>query len=135
MNDSSALIDASDQNTARLVMAVGVLMNLLENALRYGPRGTEVVVRVRGVESELEIAVEDAGPGVDASHRDTIFEKLQRDRRSGGMAGLGLYFCRYTVDQWGGTIGYSPRVPRGSRFWLRLPLAAQGSNPRASDEA
>ncbi len=112
-----------------------VLMNLLENALRYAPRGTEVAVLVRRIGSELEIAVEDAGPGVAATHRETIFEKLQRDRRSGGMAGLGLYFCRYTVDQWGGTIGYSPRVPRGSRFWLRLPLAAQSSTTGPSDDA
>lgn len=112
-----------------------VLMNLLENALRHAPRGSTVSVGVTDDGDGVVLAVEDEGPGVDASLRDTLFEKFRRDPRAGGMAGLGLYFCRDTVEQWGGTIGYSPRAPRGSRFWFRLPKAAADETARATDDA
>ncbi|HEY5950800.1 MAG TPA: ATP-binding protein, partial [Kofleriaceae bacterium] len=51
-----------------------------------------------------------------------LFQKLVRDPGGTGH-GLGLYFCRITVEQWGGGIGYEPRQPGGARFWIRLPCA------------
>ena len=46
----------------------------------------------------------------------------ERDRTVG--TGLGLHFCRITVERWRGALGYEPRAGRGSRFWFRLPRAA-----------
>jgi signal transduction histidine kinase len=69
------------------------------------------------------IAVEDEGEGVAAETLPRLFEKFAHDPRAGGT-GLGLYFCRITIEQWGGGIGYEPRVPVGSRFWIRLPARA-----------
>ena len=65
--------------------------------------------------------MDDQGPGVSSEVESSLFDKFSRDHRSGGKIGLGLYFCRVTVERWGGRIGYMPRAPVGSRFWFHLP--------------
>ncbi len=107
-----------------------VLTNLLENALRHAPRGSTVSVGLRDGGEEVLVHVEDQGPGVDPEVVEDLFEKFGRGRRSGGMAGLGLYFCRTTVERWGGRIGYERAHGGGARFWCRL-VAAQPVNPTA----
>jgi signal transduction histidine kinase len=100
-----------------------VLANLVENALRYAPSGTAVRLRAARAERSVEAVVEDEGAGVPESLRSRLFEKFARDRaRSSGM-GLGLYFCRITVERWGGRISYEPREGGGSRFRMSLPSA------------
>jgi signal transduction histidine kinase len=54
-----------------------------------------------------------------------LFQKLVHDPRGGG-SGLGLYFCRITVEQWGGGIGYEARATGGSSFWVRLRRNGHG---------
>jgi len=54
----------------------------------------------------------------------TMFEKFSQARANTGKVGLGLYFCRITIESWGGTIGYTPRATGGAQFWFRLPPAA-----------
>ena len=48
---------------------------------------------------------------------------FETEVRSSGLTGLGLHFCRRTVERWGGRFGYTPRPGGGSRFWFRLPCA------------
>ena len=102
--------------------------NLLENALRYSPRGSAVTVGLEDRGSSILAFVDDEGPGLpkDASH-DRIFALFSKGKDRPGKAGLGLYFCKMTVERWGGTIGADNRPGGGSRFWFRLLRAPAGS--------
>lgn len=100
-----------------------VLSNLLENALRHAPRDSAIAVTLSQRAGQALVTVDDDGPGVPAELGATLFAKFARARTSGGKTGLGLYFCRLTIERWGGQIGYEPRAPRGARFWFSLPTA------------
>jgi signal transduction histidine kinase/CheY-like chemotaxis protein len=102
--------------------------NLLENALRYSPPGSTVTVGVEDRGSSILSFVDDEGPGLpkDASH-DRIFALFTKGKDHPGKAGLGLYFCKMTVERWGGTIGADNRPMGGSRFWFRLLRAPKTS--------
>jgi signal transduction histidine kinase len=103
-----------------------VLTNLIGNALRFSPRGGAIRVTARQEHRTWYASVEDQGPGVPMELLPRLFEKFAHDRKGG--TGLGLYFCRITVERWGGQIGYEPREDGGARFWVRLPLASNGSD-------
>ena len=102
-----------------------VLANLLDNGLRHAPEGSVVSVRLEDFRDGVEVSVIDQGPGVPPELRGELFQKL-RQGGNRGQLGLGLYFCRITVQRWGGYIGYTPREDgAGARFWFRLPLLLQ----------
>lgn len=103
---------------------VRVFTNLLDNALRYAPAGSAVDVVVTREEPCMRIAVEDRGPGLAPERRPRLFQQLAREPGNPTSHGLGLYFCRITVERWGGGIGYEPREGGGARFWIRLRIAA-----------
>lgn len=98
-----------------------VIFNLVDNALRHSPAGAAVTVVLEQAGTDILVAVEDQGPGVPDALRSTLFEKFTQGAGSKGQAGLGLYFCRITVEHWGGAIGCVPRTGGGTRFWFRLP--------------
>jgi NtrC-family two-component system sensor histidine kinase KinB len=114
-----------------------VLRNLLDNALKYTPRGGEVAVEASsgrnagaGGGGILQIAVTDSGPGIAEEFRERVFEKFfrvehERPERAAGPAqgaGIGLYLCRQIVEAHGGTIRCeAPPGGRGARFVVRLP--------------
>ena len=98
-----------------------VIFNLVENALRYSPSGSVVTVSVAQVESDVLVAVDDEGAGIPPDVLGTLFETFAQGKGHQGKAGLGLYFCRMTVEHWGGSIGCTPRATGGTRFWFRLP--------------
>lgn len=98
-----------------------VLINLLDNGLRYAPSGTAITLTLTGQAEQILVTVDDLGPGVPAEVQSTLFEKFSRDPSGGGKIGLGLYFCRVTIERWGGRIGYAPRATGGARFWFHLP--------------
>lgn len=102
-----------------------VIFNLVENALRYSPAGSAVTVDIVAEEAGVCVTVDDEGPGVPYDLVGTVFEKFSQAQAQSGKAGLGLYFCRLTIEGWGGTIGYNPRATGGARFWLRLPRPAE----------
>jgi signal transduction histidine kinase len=114
--DAPCLVAAEETRLFR------VLTNLVDNALRYSPRGGTIRVAARREGRKVRISVEDEGPGVPPEVMPRLFEKFSRGRTGSGT-GLGLYFCRITIERWGGEIGYEPREEGGARFWLRLPLA------------
>ena len=103
-----------------------VLQNLLGNALRYSPKGSKVTVRLERDEELVTCSVVDQGPGVPEDVRERLFRKFSQGGAKSGSAGLGLYFCRITVERWGGTIGYDPAPGGGSRFWFTLRRASAG---------
>ena len=101
---------------------VRVITNLLENALGRSPTDGVVRVSVRQEEGRAFVAVEDQGSPVPIDDLPRLFEMLPRSRAVAGSA-LGLYFCRITVEKWGGGIGYEPSE-HGGRFWVQLQAAA-----------
>jgi len=101
------------------------LANLLENAIRHAPAGSEVSVALAADERGVEIRVADAGPGVPPALREQIFERfvqLHGDERasSRGGRGLGLTFCKLAVEAHGGRIWIEDGAP-GAVLCLRLP--------------
>ncbi|HEY3866468.1 MAG TPA: HAMP domain-containing sensor histidine kinase [Solirubrobacteraceae bacterium] len=104
-------------------------INLLENALRHTPAGTEIRVSTRLANGEVLLVVEDEGPGVPEHLRETLFERFVRgagDR--GGSFGLGLAIVRAVAETHGGSVSIEPTGERdgatyGARFTVRLPAA------------
>ena len=103
-----------------------VLTNLLDNAIRHSPPEGRVAVTCTLEDGTLRICIEDDGPGVAPEILPHLFDKLVHDPRGGGT-GLGLYFCRITIEQWGGGIGYEARASGGARFWIRLPAVVSAA--------
>jgi signal transduction histidine kinase len=106
-----------------------VFANLLDNAVRAGPAGSEVAVRLRGEAGWAVVSVADAGPGIPPEEVDRIFERfyqLDKSRaRSGGRGfGLGLAIAREIVAAHGGVIEVESEVGRGSVFRVRIPSAS-----------
>jgi signal transduction histidine kinase/DNA-binding NarL/FixJ family response regulator len=100
--------------------------NLLENAMRYAPKGSKVTIGLENHEGFVFAFVDDEGPGLPPDQRpDQLFALFSKGKTHAGKAGLGLYFCKITVERWGGAIGAETRAGGGSRFWFRLPRAVQ----------
>ncbi len=107
-----------------------VFANLLENALRYTPKNSSVTIGMEDDGGFFKAYVDDEGPGLPEDLRPAeIFGLFAKGKESGGKAGLGLYFCRITVERWGGSIGCASLPEKGSRFWFRLPRAIAAEKP------
>ncbi|MGN6430236.1 MAG: sensor histidine kinase [Gaiellaceae bacterium] len=105
-----------------------VLVNLIENALKYSPAGELVHVQVTSTASEALIRVVDHGPGLAAADRERIFEPFQRAADGGFRgAGLGLAIARGFAESNGGRVWAESRKGQGSTFVLALPVAADES--------
>jgi two-component system phosphate regulon sensor histidine kinase PhoR len=117
-----------------------VFANLVHNAVKFSPSGTEVRVGVhRGQRRMLEGSVADEGPGVAAADQARIFErfyKADRTRTSGGGTGLGLAIARHIVEGHGGTIRVESEEGRGARFAFTVPVSdAPHATPAAGPAA
>lgn len=104
-----------------------ILRNLIENAVKYAPPDSPVVISARHRDDDVIISVRDYGPGVPAEQRDMIFDRfyrgdIERDRRVGG-AGLGLAICKGFIEAHGGRIWIEDADP-GAVFLFTLPLTA-----------
>jgi two-component system, OmpR family, sensor histidine kinase KdpD len=110
-----------------------VLVNLIDNALRYTPPEATIGIAARASETMIEIDVFDSGPGIPAGEEELVFDKFHRGPHapSGGV-GLGLSICRGIVHAHGGTIAASNR-PRGGAL-LRIHLPRTGTPPRVVEE-
>ncbi len=113
--------------------------NLLENAQRYTPRGKGVTVGLEDKGGAVLAYVDDEGPGLPAdksggASAGQLFALFAKGKDRPGKAGLGLYFCKITVERWGGTIGAENRPQGGSRFWFRLPRAAGQTSSSAAEK-
>ena len=104
-----------------------VLVNLIDNALKYSPDGGEVVVTTAPSVASVRVEVADQGIGIPPAEQDAVFEKFYRGdpqhRSVPAGTGLGLYICRELVRRMGGTIGVRSRPGEGSTFYFELPRA------------
>ena len=105
-----------------------VLVNLVDNAIKYSPDGGAVEIRLDSQNGEFLIEVADEGLGIPSSERDRIFEKFYRldplQTRGVGGSGLGLYICRELVERMNGRLEVDSEPGQGSRFRVALPAAA-----------
>ncbi|MEA2693920.1 MAG: hypothetical protein QOJ16_3307 [Acidobacteriota bacterium] len=109
------------------VHSLRILVNLIENALKYSPAETPVDIGVARQAEWLALSVADRGPGVAPSERERIFAPFYRPAGVSpdvGGAGLGLAIARRLAEAQGGTLVYAERPGGGSVFTLRLPAAA-----------
>jgi signal transduction histidine kinase len=109
-----------------------VIDNLLSNAAKYSPAGSEIEVTVDVEADGVVIRVADEGIGVPAADAERIFERGFRATNAVDIAeglGLGLYVAAAIVREHGGTLSVTPR-PCGSVFTCRLPLAQSLAIPR-----
>jgi two-component system, OmpR family, sensor histidine kinase KdpD len=102
-----------------------MLSNLLENAAKYTPPGTTIVIRATPLASSALLIIEDDGPGFGAVDPALLFEKFERGRKESAVpgAGLGLAICRAIARLHGGGIRAMNRIGGGARFEIRLPLS------------
>ncbi len=114
-----------------------VVVNLLDNAIKFSPSGGTVTTRLRGEDGELRLEVSDQGIGIAPDRVMRIFERFYRahdDRGIGGL-GLGLYISKQIVELHGGQIEVSSEPGRGTTFTVtipRLPASATVLRPAAS---
>jgi NtrC-family two-component system sensor histidine kinase KinB len=100
-----------------------VLINLLENAIKYTRSGDQITVTAGAKDGTLLVSVTDSGPGIPSEDQDNIFDKFTRvthDDRPKGL-GLGLAFCRMAVEAHGGKIWVESEEGKGSTFSFTIP--------------
>ncbi len=117
------------QVTADPMRLQQVLSNLLSNALKFSPAGSQVLLSAQALGGQIRILVVDQGPGVPAEFVGRLFEKFSQadasDHRQKGGTGLGLAISKELIERMGGCIGFYPRPGGGSVFWVELPALFQ----------
>ncbi|RME07876.1 MAG: HAMP domain-containing protein [Anaerolineae bacterium] len=109
-----------------------VILNLVENAIKYTPQGGEVSVRLCRQEGQACLSVQDTGPGIPPQDLPHIFERFYRAEKArtrsadGKGFGLGLSIAYWIVQRHGGTITVESSPGQGTRFDVFLPLAEEG---------
>ncbi len=102
-----------------------VLVNLVDNAVKYTRTNGHVWIEAHPDGSSIRIEVRDDGPGIAKKHHERLFERFyradpSRSREAGGT-GLGLSIVKHLAESMDGAVGVEANTPTGSTFWLRLP--------------
>ncbi|WP_234053437.1 MULTISPECIES: sensor histidine kinase KdpD [unclassified Xanthobacter] len=109
-----------------------VLFNLLDNAAKYAPAGSLVLIGGRQEGRDLVFRVMDEGPGIPAEDLERVFDSFYRVRKTDHVragTGLGLSICRGFIEAMGGTISVTNRMDRsGAIFTIRMPVSADTPN-------
>jgi two-component system sensor histidine kinase BaeS len=124
-NRPRIVLDASSRMSLALdeLRIERVVANLLDNAIKYTPASSPIVVRLSTYASSACVSIIDTGPGISTADLGQVFDRYQRAGTSRGRAGsgLGLYVCKKIVEAHGGTIGVESIRGVGSRFFFELP--------------
>lgn len=111
---------------ADIKLTIQVLINLIDNAVKYTPEGTQIIIKAYRKEKEAVIQVSDNGIGIADEEKEHVFDmfysgsnKIADSRRS---LGLGLFLCKSIVSAHGGIIKVTDNVPRGTVFTFTLPI-------------
>jgi len=118
----AAALALADEDTLRQV-----LVNLLDNAIKYSPDGGEVTVELESRAGRVLVTVRDSGLGIPSGEEERIFEKFYRldpgQTRGIGGSGLGLYISRELVSRMGGNLTVRSQPGEGAVFRIDLPAA------------
>jgi two-component system, OmpR family, phosphate regulon sensor histidine kinase PhoR len=102
-----------------------VLVNLLDNAVKFNRPDGEVSIQVRAIDGKVRIAISDTGIGIPSEDLPRIFERFYRvDKarsRAMGGTGLGLSIVRHVVEQMHGSIDVTSQLGEGSEFTVIIP--------------
>ncbi len=101
------------------------LVNVLENAIEYAGRGSEITVRMEHDGAQALLCVSDTGPGISAADRVRVFDRFVRATDEGHGCGLGLAIVKEIITRHGGTIALEDAQPHGLKVVMRLPLLAE----------
>lgn len=105
-----------------------ILSNLVDNALKYCPEGSTIVISATAANGKARLAVSDDGPGIEARHLPRLFERFYRvdpgRSRDTGGTGLGLSIVKHLVEAMKGEIGVESSPGEGSTFRFTLPAAS-----------
>jgi len=119
--DESELAPTIQVRADRLALGRAVT-NLVSNAVRLAPEGSEVEIRVVADGNCVKISVADSGPGIKESDRERIFDRFWRGPGSASGLGLGLSIVRQVVDAHGGWVSVDSQYGQGSTFTINLPI-------------
>jgi two-component system sensor histidine kinase KdpD len=114
-----------------------VLCNLLENAAKFAPAGSPIMISASATSDRIRITVDDEGPGLPKNREEAIFEMFERGRKEDSVSGvgLGLAICRAIVEAHGGSIKGETRAGGGARFTIQLPRLEPPALDASADEA
>lgn len=109
---------------ADCVLLEQVLVNLIDNAIKYSSHGSTITIAAANEEETLRVSVLDNGPGIPEDDLSNIFEKFYRSRQSGQVAGtgLGLSICKTIVEAHGGHIRAQNRPGGGAEVTFTIPV-------------
>jgi signal transduction histidine kinase len=114
-----------------LVSLLQLLLNLLDNAVKYTPAGGQVTVGWNVDGRHVDLWVRDTGIGIASEHLPHVFDRFYRaDKarsRAEGGAGLGLSICRWIAEAHGGSISVQSALGNGATFTVKLPLNGHAS--------
>ncbi len=101
-----------------------VVMNLMENAIKYSPKGAPITVSANQQSGKIRLSVADQGQGIPPAEYKTVFEKFYRlgneETRKATGTGLGLYIVKQVVEAHGGSIQIVPNQPQGTVFIIEM---------------
>jgi two-component system sensor histidine kinase TctE len=112
---------SSPRIQANEILLGEALNNVLENAIEYAGRGSEITVSVAHDAGQACIVVSDTGPGIAEADRARVFERFVRATEQGLGCGLGLSIVREIISQHGGTVALAGAEPHGLTVVMRLP--------------
>ena len=113
-----------------------VFENIIDNATKYTPRGSDIRISASANDKQIEIIVSDNGPGFEDVAPETLFEKFERGKKETaiGGVGLGLAICRAIVNLHRGRIWAEECQPHGAAIHVVLPLSAGDSKLVEEDD-
>jgi PAS domain S-box-containing protein len=104
-----------------------VMVNLLNNAVKYAPQSKEIIIHVVHLDNATRVSVTDQGNGIPENQLKQLFDRFYRVKEQAAEAsglGLGLYICAEIIRRHGGEIGVESETGKGSTFWFTLPDSA-----------
>ncbi|MBM2832018.1 MAG: hypothetical protein HW414_1070 [Dehalococcoidia bacterium] len=114
-----------------------VLQNLVQNAIKYSPEGSEIVIAGEVEDGRVVVSVSDQGIGVSPEHQDKVFERFYRvnspETRGVPGSGLGLSITKGHVEAHGGRVWLESAAGKGSKFYFSLPVEHAEKARKATD--